>query len=217
MPLFVLAFVFSCRRLRTPPADFHTEAATPEASHFCVSVSGSVGIDSCRCRRRCRLRRWGRLAGAAAAARRPRSGRCWVSQTPRHECTAVDAGTFEPARRTRVNRWPVVPQGGRPAAEPLLTARVHHCRHAGAAHQARRARAAGGCAPDAEATGATCQSVPVPAGALLTSLAWPLLLLSGLQLGGSTRDLFYYPDGTVQVTVGGADVVPGQRVPGSQC
>jgi hypothetical protein len=30
--------------------------------------------------------------------------------------------------------------------------------------------------------------------------------LSPLQLGGSTRDLFYYPEGTLQVTVGGPQV-----------
>ncbi|EFN53520.1 expressed protein [Chlorella variabilis] len=30
-----------------------------------------------------------------------------------------------------------------------------------------------------------------------------------LQLGGSTRDLYYYPQGTVQVTVGGADINAG--------
>lgn len=29
---------------------------------------------------------------------------------------------------------------------------------------------------------------------------------SPLQLGGSTRDLFYYPEGTLQVTVGGPQV-----------
>ncbi|PRW60904.1 methyltransferase type 11 [Chlorella sorokiniana] len=30
-----------------------------------------------------------------------------------------------------------------------------------------------------------------------------------LQLGGSTRDIFYYPADTIQVTVGGPDVSPG--------
>lgn len=56
---------------------------------------------------------------------------------------------------------------------------------------------------------------------------WPLALLqrphaSHLQVGGTTRDVFYYPAGTLQVTVGGADLNLGAlqrsggiKIPGS--